>query len=152
MRISILCIGRARGGPAVALYEDYIGRLPWPVQLQELEERRPLPTAARILREAELLAAAIPKGAVTVALDERGKAMSSTAFAKQLGAWIDQGRGDVAFLIGGADGLAPALRDGADLVLALGPMTWPHLLVRPLLAEQLYRAHTILSGHPYHRG
>jgi 23S rRNA (pseudouridine1915-N3)-methyltransferase len=135
----------------MALYDDYAGRLPWPIALKEFEERRPLATADRVTREAALLEAAIPKGAVTVALDERGKALTSTSFAKQLGAWIDQGRGDIAFLIGGADGLAPELRDQADLILSFGAMTWPHLLVRPLLAEQLYRAHTILTGHPYHR-
>ena len=151
MRISILCIGRIRGGPAMALYEDYAARLPWPIVLKEFEERRPLAAADRVAREAALLQAAIPKGAVTVALDERGKALTSAIFAKQLNAWIDQGRSDIAFLIGGADGLASQMRDNADLVLSFGPMTWPHLLVRPLLAEQLYRAHTILTGHPYHR-
>jgi 23S rRNA (pseudouridine1915-N3)-methyltransferase len=151
MRISILCIGRVRGGPAMALYEDYAARLPWPIVLKEFEERRPLAVADRRAREAVLLQGALPQGAVAVALDEHGKALTSAALAKQLGAWIDQGRSDLAFLIGGADGLAPEIREQADLVLSFGPMTWPHLLVRPLLAEQLYRAHTILSGHPYHR-
>ena len=151
MRIRILCIGRARHDPAAALYADYVARLPWPVVLKEFEARRPLSAAERMAREAALLHGAVPKGAVTVALDERGKALTSRDFARRLGAWIEQGRGDIAFLIGGADGLATQLRDDADLVLSLSAMTWPHLLVRPLLAEQLYRAHTILSGHPYHR-
>lgn len=133
------------------LYRDYVSRLPWDVSLKELVERRKLPPASRLAREAELFAAAIPKGAVVVALDERGKLLTSEAFAKRLGAWIDQGRGDAAFLIGGADGLSDAVRARADLVLSLGPMTWPHLLVRALLAEQLYRAFTIIGGHPYHR-
>ncbi|HUN51463.1 MAG TPA: 23S rRNA (pseudouridine(1915)-N(3))-methyltransferase RlmH [Candidatus Sulfotelmatobacter sp.] len=151
MRISILCIGRARRDPAAALCADYVARLPWPVVFKAFEERRPLGAPERVAREAALLQGAVPKGAVTVALDERGAALSSRDFAKRLGAWIEQGRGDIAFLIGGADGLQAKLRDDADLVLSLGAMTWPHRLVPPLLAEQLYRAHTILSGHPYHR-
>ena len=152
MRITILCIGRIRTGPAMALYEDYAKRVPWPLALKEFVERRPLPTAERVAREATLLRGAVPSGAVTVALDERGKALASAEFAKRLSRWIDQARSDIAFLIGGTDGLAPELKQGADLVLSLGSMTWPHALARALLAEQLYRAHTILTGHPYHRG
>jgi 23S rRNA (pseudouridine1915-N3)-methyltransferase len=152
MRITILCIGRIRSGPAAALYEDYAKRVPWPITLKEFVQRRPLPVAERIAREASMLQSAIPNGAVTVALDERGKGLASAEFAKQLRRWIDQARSDIAFLIGGADGLAPEVKQAADLVLSLGPMTWPHALVRALLAEQLYRAHTIMTGHPYHRG
>jgi 23S rRNA (pseudouridine1915-N3)-methyltransferase len=95
--------------------------------------------------------AAVPKGAVKVALDSQGVALSSEALADRLRAWRDGGASDLAFLIGGAGGLDPAVREAADLVLSLGPMTWPHILVRALLAEQLYRAQTILAGHPYHR-
>ncbi len=102
-------------------------------------------------REAALLRATVPKGARVVALDGGGRGLGSLAFAERLGQWRDDGVGDVAFLIGGADGLEAKLRDDADFVLALGPQTWPHLLVRGLLAEQLYRAECIASGHPYHR-
>ncbi len=101
--------------------------------------------------EAALLARAIPDGAVTIALDERGAALSSPDLADRLAAWRDEGRRDAAFLVGGADGLDPALRDAADLALSFGPMVWPHMLARAMLAEQLYRAVTILAGGPYHR-
>ena len=95
--------------------------------------------------------AALPQGARVIALDETGRNLSSARFAEQIGRWRDAGGQDLAIVIGGAEGLAPALRDKADLVLALGTMTWPHLLVRGMIAEQLYRAQTILAGHPYHR-
>lgn len=151
MRLTIACVGRLNDGPALRLYRDYAGRLAWPITLKEVEERRKLPAAKRVAREAELLTAALPKGARVVALDERGKALSSAAFAQTLSKWQGEGVGDVAFVIGGADGLDAGLRQRASLLLSLGPMTWPHLLCRALLAEQLYRAQTILAGHPYHR-
>ncbi|MGQ0675922.1 MAG: 23S rRNA (pseudouridine(1915)-N(3))-methyltransferase RlmH [Rhodospirillales bacterium] len=151
MRLVIACVGRLGGGPALGLYRDYAGRLAWPVTLKEVEERRKLPAAERLRREAELLSAAIPKGARIVALDERGKAIASAEFARLLGRWQGEGAGDVAFVIGGADGLDPAFKKRAHWLLSLGPMTWPHLLCRALLAEQLYRAQSILAGHPYHR-
>ena len=97
------------------------------------------------------LLAAVPQGARLVALDERGKNLDSPAFAALMGRWQDDGLGDLAFAIGGPDGLSPAVLERADLTLSLGPMTWPHLLVRVLLVEQLYRAQSILDGHPYHR-
>ena len=103
------------------------------------------------LREATLLLEALPGDAATVALDEAGKELSSEQFAKQLGRWRDDGRATIAFMIGGADGLTGEVRDRADLVLSLGRQTWPHMLVRAMLAEQLYRAWSINTGHPYHR-
>lgn len=151
MKITIACIGRSRDGAMKALFEDYARRIPWPVALKELEEKRPLPAAQRMEREAALLRAALPAKAKIIALDERGKAMASSVFAEQLGRWQDDGVPEIGFIIGGADGLDPALRKEAALILSFGAMTWPHLLVRVLLAEQLYRAHTILTGHPYHR-
>ena len=103
-------------------------------------------------REAELLLGALPeRESRIVALDERGKMLSSIEFAGLIGDWRDRGTSEIAFLIGGADGLEPAVTARADLVLSLGRMTWPHLLVRGLLAEQLYRAQQILANHPYHR-
>ncbi len=151
MRISVIAVGRARKGPERALFDDFAGRLSWPVALVEVEERRPLPAAAKVRREGELLRARVPKGAVAVALDGRGKTLSSEDFAARLGRWRDDGIAEVAFLIGGADGLDRAVIETAALTLSLGAMTWPHLLVRGMLAEQLYRAEQILAGHPYHR-
>ncbi len=150
MRILIAAVGRAGSGPHRDLYELYAARLGWPVALHEVVVKRPGPGLAE--REAERLLALVPADAVAVALDERGQALTSAAFAKRLAGWRDDNVADLAFLIGGADGLAPAVRKRAQLVLAFGPMTWPHLMVRGMLAEQLYRAQQILAGHPYHRG
>jgi 23S rRNA (pseudouridine1915-N3)-methyltransferase len=151
LRITIAGIGRDRSGPARALFDDYARRLPWDLALREAEEKRPLTGAARKAAEAALLRAALPRGAVIIGLDERGKVLDSPGFAALIGRLQDEGIGDLAFVIGGADGLDPALKAECRHLLSLGAMTWPHLLVRPLLAEQLYRAHTILTGHPYHR-
>ncbi len=154
MRILIAAVGRfggRRGGPECALFEHYAERITPPPALREVEEKRPLPAPRRRRREGELLLTQVPKGAVTVALDERGRSLSSADFARRLAAWRDEGVRDVAFLIGGADGHDKAVTDGAHLVLSLGVMTWPHLMVRGLLAEQIYRAQCINSGHPYHR-
>ncbi|MGC2856766.1 23S rRNA (pseudouridine(1915)-N(3))-methyltransferase RlmH [Novispirillum sp. DQ9] len=151
MELVIAAVGRARKGPERALFEHYAERLKWPLSLKEVEEKRPLPAAQRMEREGALLLACVPAGARVVALDERGKALSSQTFADQMGAWRDQAVPAVAFLIGGADGHAPEVRARADLLLGLGAMTWPHMLVRGLLVEQVYRAQCILEGHPYHR-
>lgn len=152
MRITLAAVGRAKSDATTALYQDYAERLRWPMRLHEIEERRPLPAEARKTREGERLMAAVPKGARMVALDERGKSLDSAALAALIERWQQEGVRDLAFAIGGADGLSDALRKRADLVLSFGPMTWPHLLVRVLLVEQLYRAQCILDGHPYHRG
>jgi 23S rRNA (pseudouridine1915-N3)-methyltransferase len=117
----------------------------------ELDEKRKLPPAQLKAREAELIVAALPAGALLVALDERGQQLSSRDLAERLAAWRDRGAATLAFAIGGADGLGPAVIERADAVLSLGAMTWPHLMVRSLLLEQLYRAQQILAGHPYHR-
>ena len=101
--------------------------------------------------EAVLLNAAIPDGAALCVLDERGRQLTSPQFADQLAGWRDAGQRDVAFIIGGADGIDPALRDRADLAISFGRMVWPHMLARVMLAEQLYRAASILAGAPYHR-
>ncbi|MBI3453964.1 MAG: 23S rRNA (pseudouridine(1915)-N(3))-methyltransferase RlmH, partial [Rhodospirillales bacterium] len=122
-----------------------------PLTLREVEERRKLSPAERRGREATLLRTAIPKGAVVVALDAKGRTFSSEEFSSRLEQWRDSGIADLAFVIGGADGLDPTLREGAQMTLSLGAMTWPHLLVRAMLAEQIYRAVSILHGHPYHR-
>lgn len=151
MRITLLAVGRMKAGPAHDLYDLYAGRLRWPIAMKEVEERRSLPPEALKEQEGALLLTAIPRGARTVALDEDGKQLTSRAFAERLGRWQDDGIPDVAFLIGGADGLSEPVRQAADAILSLGRMTWPHMLVRGLLAEQLFRAESILAGHPYHR-
>jgi len=150
MRLTVIAVGKLKGGPIADLVADYARRSPWPLAVREVEARRP--RADRREAEADLLLAAIPEGATVVALDERGAPLDSAALAPRLGDWREQGVREVAFLIGGADGLAERVRRRADLALAFGPATWPHLMVRAMLVEQLYRAQTILSGHPYHRG
>jgi 23S rRNA (pseudouridine1915-N3)-methyltransferase len=148
MRIVIAAIGRSRKGPEQQILDTYVKRLPWTVTVRDFTEPG---GADRQTREGERLLKAVPPGATVVALDERGETLDSVGFAERLKRWRDAGVGDVAFLIGGADGHGPAVLDRADMRLSLGPMTWPHLMVRGMLAEQLYRASTILAGHPYHR-
>jgi 23S rRNA (pseudouridine1915-N3)-methyltransferase len=152
MRITLVAVGRAKSGATTALYRDYAKRLRWPLRLHEIEDRGKLAAEHRRTREGERLIAAVPKGARMAALHAGGESLDSAAFAALLGRWQDEGVSDLAFVIGGAEGLSGALLARADLILSFGAMTWPHLLVRVLLAEQLYRAQCILDGHPYHRG
>jgi 23S rRNA (pseudouridine1915-N3)-methyltransferase len=151
LRIRIAAIGRSRDAEIAALFRRYAGRCPWPIELVELQPRRELPDARRREAEAELLIGAVPPAARVVVLDETGRDLDSVQLAARIGAWRDGGSRDLAILIGGADGHGPAALARADLVLAMGRLTWPHELVRVMLAEQLYRAATILAGHPYHR-
>ncbi|MGL6043417.1 MAG: 23S rRNA (pseudouridine(1915)-N(3))-methyltransferase RlmH [Sandaracinobacteroides sp.] len=137
MKLSILAYGKAGRSPEAELVERYLKRIPWGAALAELGDAVALP--------------APPPGSRTVVLDERGQALSSEALAARLGRWRDEGVRDVRFLLGPADGHSEETRASADLVLAFGPATWPHLLARAMLAEQLYRAWSILQGHPYHR-
>jgi 23S rRNA (pseudouridine1915-N3)-methyltransferase len=151
MRIHIAAVGKARAGPARDLYDFYARRLTWPLALREVAAKKSLPAGQLPRAEADLLRAALPGRATVIALDERGHALDSPRFAARLEEWRAAGNGTVAFLIGGADGLDADLRADAAAQLSLGPMTWPHLLVRALLVEQLYRSQQILAGHPYHR-
>lgn len=157
MKLIVAAVGRNRAAPEQALFDDYAKRLAGRgpagmiLELREVEERRKLPDAARKQSEAALLAAQIPAGSLVVALDGRGKTLASQELAKRLANWRDQGRAEIVFLIGGADGLGQELLARADFTLSLSAMTWPHMLVRAMLAEQLYRAQSILLGHPYHR-
>lgn len=151
MRTLILAAGRFRTGPERALYEAYAKRLHPPPELIEVEERRKLDPARRVAREAELLINQTPAGAFVFALDGSGRSLSSEALAERICRLRDAGTPAVCFVIGGADGLGQRVLDTAGMVLSLGPMTWPHMLVRTLVIEQLYRADAILSGHPYHR-
>ncbi len=155
MRIRICAVGRLRAGPERALCDDYLDRfaktarpLGWGgAEVVEVEDRKGGGKAA----EAVLLDKAVPAGAVLICLDERGRTLTSPDFAERLRGWADQGRADCAVVIGGADGIDPGLVERADLVLSFGKMVWPHMLARVMLAEQLYRAATILTGGPYHR-
>lgn len=158
MRILIAAIGRMKQGPERELVGRYLERATGTgrplalvgFEVAESPESRAQSVAERRLEEARALRAALPEG-IVVALDEGGRSLSSQALATQLQRWRDDGRTAVGFVIGGPDGLDPALRDQADLTMSFSPLTWPHQLVRIMLAEQLYRATTILAGHPYHR-
>ena len=159
MRLSIAAVGRLKQGPERDLAERYSKRAAdagrkigfAPVDVVEVRESRSRDAGARIAEESNALASAVPAGAVIVALDLRGENLASEELADRLRRWQDGGRPAAAFLIGGPDGLAPSLREQAGLKLAFGKLTWPHQLVRIMLLEQIYRAITILSGHPYHR-
>ena len=158
MRLTILAVGRLKAGPERDLYERYAERIAaagkgvsLTFTLREFGESRSGSAASRIAEEAAQLAAAIPEGARRVVLDSTGKSVTSAVFSERIAAWRDGGDRDLAFVIGGPDGLGATLRDRADLILAFGAATWPHQLVRIMLAEQIYRAVTILAGHPYHR-
>ena len=152
MRVTVAAAGRFGPGPERALFDRYRARLAWKVELREVEARGVRRGAAQVGREARLLEAACPPGARRVALDSGGAALASAEFARRLGAWRDAGAREVAFVIGGADGLDPDLVARCDLAVSYGAATWPHLLVRAMLMEQIYRAERILAGHPYHRG
>ena len=153
MRIQICAVGRLRAGPELELISDYLNRFEkagrglglGPAQITEIEDRK------GPQQENERLAKAVPDGAYKVALDERGRALTSPQFADLLARQRDQGRASVCFVIGGADGLPVNLRDACDMSLSFGTMVWPHMLARVMLAEQIYRASQILNGTPYHR-
>jgi 23S rRNA (pseudouridine1915-N3)-methyltransferase len=159
MRVIIVSIGRLKQGPERELAERYrerfedIGRNLGlrGIEIREIPESRARDPASRIAEEAATISATIPHDSMLVALDERGDNLDSTGFARHLGRWRDSSVTTIVFLIGGADGLSPELRRKAKLSIAFGSATWPHQMVRVMLLEQLYRAATILAGHPYHR-
>lgn len=152
MRLEIIAVGRARAGPERDLYDKYAKRVTWPLRLREIEEKRPLPPAELKEREGELILAAVPENSVVLALDGGGRSYRSEAFARLLADIRNEGRACAVFVIGGAEGLSVPVRDRADRLIAFGRQTWPHMLVRAMLAEQIYRAQQIIAGHPYHRG
>jgi len=155
MRVHICAVGRLRSGPERLLIDDYLTRFEktgralglGPARVIEVEDKK----GGGMRAEAALLTRAVPSGAVLCTMDERGKQISSPDFAQMLANWRDQGRQDLALMIGGADGLDPEIRAQAQTSISFGAMVWPHMLVRVMLAEQLYRAATILAGGPYHR-
>lgn len=138
MLLHIVARGKIGRSPESELVERYLRRLSWPVKVSELPE-----SGGRLPAPAE--------NGVTILLDEKGEQLGSLALAEKLRAWRDEGRREARFLIGGADGFDDAGRERADLLLAFGRATWPHLLARAMLAEQLWRATSILANHPYHR-
>lgn len=156
MRVHLRAVGRLAGrSEERALVDDYLSRfgqtgrgLGWRFEGEtEVEDKK----NGGMTAEAVLLRSSIPTGSLIVCLDERGTVMSSPAFAEKMQGWAEQGRSDVSFVIGGADGIDPSLRDEADFLLSFGKMVWPHKLVRVMIAEQLYRAASIVAGTPYHR-
>ncbi len=151
MRICVIAVGRLRDGALKDLFATYSRRLPWPLTVIEIAERGSDPPAVRVQREGEALRRRLPDGPLIV-LDRAGTDLTSEALAATLARYRDRGTATVTFAIGGADGHAPETLAAADLVLSFGKATWPHRLVRIMLAEQLYRASAILAGHPYHRG
>lgn len=159
MRIAIVAIGRLKQGPERELADRYrerfddVGRKLGfrGLEIHEISESRAREAQARIAEEGAAMAALVDEKSSIIALDERGDSIDSVAFARHLGRWRDDAVPDAVFLIGGADGLSPELRRKAKLRLAFGKATWPHQMVRIMLLEQIYRAATILSGHPYHR-
>ena len=137
MLLHVIARGKIGRSPEAELVERYLKRIAWPTKLTEISERAPaLPVAS---------------STVTVLLDEKGEALSSTELAKKLEQWRDRGTRVARFVIGAADGHSAEERSAADLLISFGPATWPHLLVRAMLAEQLFRATSILANHPYHR-
>jgi 23S rRNA (pseudouridine1915-N3)-methyltransferase len=155
VKLSLIAVGRARGGAEAGLVSDYLTRFDraarplglGPARLVEIDERKARGTKG----EGEAILAALPEGAALIALDERGRELTSPGFAALLAEWRDSGRREAALAIGGADGHSEAVRARADLTLSFGKMVWPHMLARVMAAEQLYRAASILAGSPYHR-
>lgn len=151
MRITIAALGKMKPSPEKELLNKYLRQTPWQISVKELDIKKTLPCESRMRAEAALLRDACQTIPLRIALDERGKHLSSETLAETISQWQQQGQSQLAFQIGGQDGLDASIRQEASLVLSFGALTWPHMLVRAMLAEQIYRVHTILSGHPYHR-
>lgn len=158
MRLGVICVGRLKAGPERELYARYAERIAAlrrigleGLDLKEIDESKARSPAERMAREGEEMLGFLPQDVALIVFDERGKAADSAAFADHIGRARDAGRKSMWFAIGGSEGLDPMVRDRATAVFSFGAMTLPHQLVRVLAAEQIYRAMTILSGHPYHR-
>ena len=145
MKVHILAIGKCKkNSPEAMLIAEYVKRSAWNIIIKEKDN-------SNQVDEAEFLIASIPHGAKVVVLDERGENIKSTELAHKLENWMSAGCSDICFLIGGADGHIESTRKRADMVLSFGKLTLPHMLMRAVLTEQIYRVQTIISGHPYHR-
>jgi 23S rRNA (pseudouridine1915-N3)-methyltransferase len=151
MKISILAVGRCGQSPEGDIVKRYTERTPWTISTKEVEERRPIKGDERKKSEGAMLLAALPKNPYIIALDERGKAHNSHEFAKKLTTAHENGFGQISFIIGGADGLSEDILAKAHMRLSFGTMVWPHMMVRAMLSEQIYRAWAILNHHPYHK-
>ncbi|MEP5760898.1 MAG: 23S rRNA (pseudouridine(1915)-N(3))-methyltransferase RlmH [Litoreibacter sp.] len=155
MRVQICAVGRLKSGPELDLIRDYSKRFDrtgralglGPISIVEVEDRK----GGGMANEGKLLLASVPKGAKVIAMDERGKTMSSPEFSDVIARFRDNGASDLSIIIGGADGISNDVKERADVTLSLGKMVWPHMLARTMLSEQLYRAASILAGAPYHR-
>ena len=146
MKIKIIAVGKLKKSPQLDLCDEYIKRMNWKVSVQEIDA----PKASTSAIEAPLILKQIPDSALVVAMDERGETLTSPAFAKKVEQWQRQ-TAELVFLIGGADGFADEVRKRANFLMSFGKQTWPHMLVRVMLLEQIYRAQQIIAGHPYHR-
>lgn len=151
MQVTIAAIGKMKASAEQDILNQYIKQLPWSVTIKEIDIKKNLSGDQLKSAEAEKLLQACTSAHRLIALDERGKSLGSEALAKQIGDWQQDGCSHLGVIIGGADGLDVSVRQKADLILSFGAMTWPHMMVRAMLSEQLYRTHTILTGHPYHR-
>ena len=155
MRVQICAVGRLKSGPELDLIRDYSKRFDrtgralglGPLSIVEVEDRK----GGGMAGEGNLLLASVPKGAKVIAMDERGKTMTSPEFSDAIARFRDNGTSNLSIIIGGADGISNDVKERADLTLSLGKMVWPHMLARTMLLEQLYRAASILAGAPYHR-
>ncbi|MCF8496524.1 MAG: 23S rRNA (pseudouridine(1915)-N(3))-methyltransferase RlmH [Alphaproteobacteria bacterium] len=150
LKIDIIAVGRLRKGPFFELCQDYSTRIRWSLSLYEVESKQTDAAAAQ-REESRKIAEHLHESATLIALDERGESLRSTEFASVLRTFADSGRSHIQFVIGGADGLTPDIRDRAHRLMSFGRQTWPHLLARVMLLEQVYRAQQIIAGHPYHR-
>lgn len=153
MKISIISIGKFENSPHKQVYETYIKRLKWKVELKELDLKNSQNFSVPKIKEGEgaLILKALKPSSKLIVLDEEGKQFSSVAFAKMISDFAVAGDSDLSFVIGGSDGLSEEVLQKSNLKISFGKMTFPHLMVRAILAEQLYRAQSIIAGHPYHR-
>src|SRR4051812_27959209 len=148
MKIRIIAVGKQKPSPEKDLCAEYLKRITWNIRLKEIDA----PKSATSAQEAPLILKELAKPAFVVALDERGETLSSPEFAKKLSGWQTQApANEITFLIGGADGFDNEVRKKAKFLMSFGKQTWPHMLVRVMLLEQIYRARQIIAGHPYHR-
>lgn len=151
MRITIAAVGKMKASPEREIMQRYVKQTPWRITIKEVDVKKTLESAARKKAESALLLDACEGCHALIALDERGKPLGSEPLAAVFSGFQNNGQSHIGIVIGGQDGLDESVRDKALLVLSFGALTWPHMLVRSMLAEQLYRVHTLLTGHPYHR-